>query len=87
MNAEFNHDDKFFYHEEKYIIDQQTGKKYPKSRFKTIPRTQDFKKMKLEEIKNEELGEGFFHLITEFGTNLIKRFNVSFEDLGKLALL
>ena len=43
--------------------------------------------MKPSEVKNEHLQGGFFQLITEFGTNLIKRFDVSFEDLGKLALL
>lgn len=82
-----HYDDKMFYHEEKYYIDKQTGKWIPKSSLTVAPATKDFKKMKLEEIKNGELKGGFFHLITEFGTNLIKRFNVSFEDLGKLALL
>lgn len=82
-----NYNDKFFYNEEKYLIDKETGKKYARSRFDIVPETRDFKKMKPNEVKNEHLQGGFFQLITEFGTNLIKRFDVSFEDLGKLALL
>lgn len=82
-----NYNDKFFYNEEKYLIDKETGKKYARSRFDIVPETRDFKKMKPSEVKNEHLQGGFFQLITEFGTNLIKRFDVSFEDLGKLALL
>lgn len=87
MNEKNNYDDRFYHREQKYIIDTETGKKYPRSRFEVVPETRDFKKMKLEEIKNGELGEGFFHLITEMGTNLVKRFDVSFEDLGKLIVL
>lgn len=87
MDEQLNFDDRFIHHEEKYYIDKQTGKRIPKSTLKLVPATKDLKKMKLEEIKNGELKGGFFHLITEFGTNLIERFNVSFEDLGKLAVL
>jgi hypothetical protein len=82
-----NKSDVFFYREEKYLIDKETGKKYPRSRFDTIPETRDYKKMRPNEVKNEHLQGGFFQLITEFGTNLIKRYDVSFEDLGKLAVL
>lgn len=81
------YDEKYEYHEVKYLIDTETGKRVPRSRMKPKIETRDLKSMKIEEIQNGELKGGFFHLITEFGTNLIKRFNVSFEDLGKLAVL
>ena len=81
------YDDKYVYHELKYLIDSETGKRVPRGRMKPKIETRDLKSLKIEEIQNNELKGGFFHLITEFGSNLIERFNVSFEDLGKLALL
>ena len=79
--------DKYFYKEEKFYVDTQTGEKIPKSRLQIVPETADYKIKKMEQMQTEDLQGGYFHLITEFGTNLIKRFDVSFEDLGKLALL
>ena len=81
------YDDKYVYQEIKYLIDTETGKRVPRNRMRPKMETRDLKRMKIEEIQNNELKGGFFHLITEFGTNLIERFNVSFEDLGKLAVL
>lgn len=79
--------DKYFYKEEKFYVDTQTGEKIPKSRLELVPETVDYRIKKMEQMQTEDLQGGYFHLITEFGTNLIKRFDVSFEDLGKLALL
>ena len=79
--------EKYFYKEEKFYVDTRTGEKIPKSRLELVPETVDYKTKKMEQIQTEDLQGGYFHLITEFGTNLIKRFDVSFEDLGKLALL
>lgn len=80
-------DDSYYHGEEKYYVNKRTGEKIAKSQLELLPETHTYKTKKLEAIQNNELQGGYFHLITRWGTDLIKRFDVSFEDLGRLFML
>lgn len=75
------------YKEETYLKNKHTGEVTPRSNFEVLPETHSYWKKDKGEIDNQFLKGSYFHFITATGSNLLRRFDIGYEDLGRVFLL